>query len=80
MIIRSALSYSVSHDQRMQPSWATDITNTEIIMKDKNHIEDTHFHNEVRLSERLSMAFFKMSFKSTTIKAFREADDRSCEK
>ena len=67
MIMRSALSYSVSNDQRMQPSWATD-TNTDIILKDKTHCEDTHFHNEVRLSERLSKAFFKMSFKSTTIK------------
>ena len=43
-------------------------------MKDKHHCEATHSHNEVRLSERLSKAFLKMSFKSTTIKAFREAD------
>ena len=40
-------------------------------MKDKNHCEATHFHNEVRLSERLSKAFFKISFKSTIIKSIQ---------
>ena len=47
------------------------ITNNEIIMKDKNHCEATHFHNEERLSDRLSKAFFKMSVKSKTIQSIQ---------